>query len=894
MRTSSSASVLACGLLLVLTACSSSSSAPNAAPVFTSGTTGSSPENTTATGYTATATDAENQDVSFSLTGGADQAAFLIDATSGSLSFQSAPDFESPTDSDSNNDYVVEISASDGSGTTAQTVTISVTAVNEDPPVFTSGATASQAENTTLTGYTASATDADNDAVTFSLTGGADQAKFSIDTNSGVLSSLSAPDFENPTDVGSDNVYEVEITATDGVYPVTLNVSITVTDINENPPVFTSSSSGNSPENTTATGYTATATDADLDTVTFSLTGGADQARFSIDANSGVLSFLSAPDFEVPTDSDTNGTYVVEITATDTVNTTALTVTITVTDVLEVTLSTSDVKTLRLDWTAFAGATSYKLFVDPDGASGLSLLQDGLTGTSTTFEVSVHLADWANASYVLEAHDGVGKVSETVPFGITSEMLPAIGYFKASTPESWDNFGESVSLSADGLTLAVGARAEDGDGSAESDNSLSASGAVYIFTRSGSSWSQQAYLKASTPTANSQFGFKVSLSSDGNTLAVGSLFEDSNATGIDGNEADTSMSNAGAVFIFSRSGTTWTQQAYVKASNTDAGDTFGIAVSLSADSNTLAVGAHEEDSNDTGIGGSGADNSLLRSGACYVFTRSGVTWSQQAYIKASNTGAEDHFGASVSLSSTGSTLAVGANLEASNATGIGGLQANDGAVGAGAVYIFTRSGSTWTQQEYIKASNSEGWDEFGVSVSLASDGNTLAVGATGEDSTETGIDGNGSNNLSSDTGAAYIFTRSGATWTQAAYVKPSNPGNSDTFGYMVALSGDGNTLGVGAPMEDSNATGIGGSEFDGLLNAGAAYVFTFSLGSWSQAAYVKASNTGSDDRLGMTLSLTSDGALLAIGASYEASVATGVGGDDTDNSAQSAGAVYVY
>ena len=184
------------------------------------------------------------------------------------------------------------------------------------------------------------------------------------------------------------------------------------------------------------------------------------------------------------------------------------------------------------------------------------------------------------------------------------------------------------------------------------------------------------------------FGRSIALSGDGDTLAVGAPLEDSNTTVIGGNQADNSATYSGAVYVFTRSGTTWSQQAYVKASNTDASDRFGVSVALSGDGDTLAVGAYEERSNATGINGNQADNSAGDSGAVYVFTRSGTTWSQQAYVKASNTDASDEFGVSVALSGDGTTLAVGAYLEGSNATGIGGNQADNSAIRSGAVYLY--------------------------------------------------------------------------------------------------------------------------------------------------------------------------------------------------------------
>ena len=145
------------------------------------------------------------------------------------------------------------------------------------------------------------------------------------------------------------------------------------------------------------------------------------------------------------------------------------------------------------------------------------------------------------------------------------------------------------------------------------------------------------------------------------------------------------------------------QQAYLKASNTEASDFFGSSVAVSSD--TVVVGAEGEDSNATGVNGNQLDNSELLSGAAYVFVRppGGTTWSQQAYLKASNTGAGDRFGISVAVS--GDTVVVGAYSEDSNATGVNGNQLDNSALSSGAAYVFVRppGGTTWSQQAYLKA-----------------------------------------------------------------------------------------------------------------------------------------------------------------------------------------------
>jgi len=335
------------------------------------------------------------------------------------------------------------------------------------------------------------------------------------------------------------------------------------------------------------------------------------------------------------------------------------------------------------------------------------------------------------------------------------------------------------------------------------------------YTISAGCLTQQAYIKASNTGMADWFGCSVSLSGD--TLAVGACYEASSATGVNGNQADNSAMGSGAVYIFTRSGATWTQQAYIKASNTEAWDSFGSSVSLSGD--TLAVGAYAEASSATGVNGNQTDNSAPNSGAVYLFTRSGNIWTQQAYIKASNTGAGDLFGYSVSLS--GDALAVGAFTEDSNATGVNGSQGDNSAPDSGAVYVFTRSGSTWTQQAYIKASNTNADDWFGGHVSLS--GDTLAVGAYGEASSSTGINGNQTDNSALNSGAVYVFTRNGTIWTQQAYIKASNTDADDRFGRSVSLSGD--ALAVGAFDEDSKATGVNVNQADNsALGSGAVYI----------------------------------------------------------------------
>lgn len=519
-------------------------------------------------------------------------------------------------------------------------------------------------------------------------------------------------------------------------------------------------------------------------------------------------------------------------------------------------------------------------------------------------------------------------------YPITIDPIAQQAYLKASNTGADDRFGYSVAVSGD--TVVIGAIGEDsnatgfnapvsGGSGTQADNSASDSGAAYVFVRSGTTWTQQAYLKASNTGTNDSFGSSVAVSGD--TVVIGAYTESSNATGVNapvsggsGTQADNSATWSGAAYVFTRSGMVWTQQAYLKASNTGANDRFGWRVAAAGD--TVVVGAYGESSNATGVdtsvnGSTGpqADNSAIASGAAYVFTRSGTAWTQQAYLKASNTGQGDNFGSSVAAS--GDTAVVGAYYESSNATGVNalvsggsGTQADNSANASGAAYVFTRNGTTWTQQAYLKGSNAGQGDFFGSS--LAVSGDTVVIGAFGEDSNATGVSSsaNGSSgpqadNSASGAGAAYVFTRSGTTWTQQAYLKASNTGTSDSFGGSVAISGD--TLVVGAYFESSNATGINapltggsGTQADNSnFLSGAAYVFIRSGTTWTQQAYLKASNPEGDDEFGVSVAVAGD--TVIVGALEEDSNATGfnaalTGGSGTqaDNSAGNSGAVYVF
>ncbi|MBW2455963.1 MAG: cadherin-like beta sandwich domain-containing protein [Deltaproteobacteria bacterium] len=396
--------------------------------------------------------------------------------------------------------------------------------------------------------------------------------------------------------------------------------------------------------------------------------------------------------------------------------------------------------------------------------------------------------------------------------------------------------------------------------------------------RAGALVTNPAYLKASNTEAFDSFGYTVALS--GNTLVVGAGGEDSDGT----NQGNNGLDAAGAAFVFVLNGGTWSQQAYLKASNPGQYDQFGHNVAISGD--TIVVGVPLEDSSSTGINGVENDNTFIQAGAAYVFVRNGTTWSQQAYLKASDTYPGDRFGHSVAI--FGDTIVVGAINENSNATGVNGNQTDDTAADAGAAYVFVRNGTAWSQQAYLKASNTEAGDTFGRAVSIW--GDTIVVGAANEDSNATGVNNTEGNNNALESGAGYVFVRNGTNWAQQAYLKASNTGPDDGFGRVVSIFRD--SIVVGAWYEDSDTIGVNVSANDNSDNTGAAYVYRRAGTTWAHEAYVKASNTGLGDQFGTAVSMSDE--VFVVTAGREDSDATGADGAQNNNSISESGAAYVF
>lgn len=387
-------------------------------------------------------------------------------------------------------------------------------------------------------------------------------------------------------------------------------------------------------------------------------------------------------------------------------------------------------------------------------------------------------------------------------------------YVKASDTTQRAAFGATVALSGD--TLAVAAPGNY-SGEIVPVGFVAAQG-VYIFARSGSTWSQQALIR-DMPGERS---YVLSIGLDGGTLAIASRGADAVPH---------------TVAIYARTGATWTRQPF------DIGMANEVCDAIAISGETVAVGCYDLASISISV---------------RIFKRTGAAWAQEgAFIRAAPAGWVP------TLALSGDTLVIGDGLEASAATGIGGNQDDTSAPNAGAAYVVGRSGTTWSLQAYVKASDTSANADFGAAVAVS--GDTLVVGSPGA----IAADG-----TSPRAGRAYVFTRSGGVWSQEAILKGPSLAR-DLFGGALAILAD--TVAVGAPADN--------------LESGAVYLFHRTAAVWSQGTRVAAPVSGRA-AYGSSVAIASE--VLAVGAPNEESNATGINGDRTDHSLVAAGAVYVH
>jgi hypothetical protein len=393
-----------------------------------------------------------------------------------------------------------------------------------------------------------------------------------------------------------------------------------------------------------------------------------------------------------------------------------------------------------------SGTTVFTLTFGPDWSVG--------TPTETT-AVSDPLVTPANLGYSIRLNsDGTQMIAAGLEYGVhywtrsgsTWTSVQRIQPTLYSGTESYYGYASNMSSTDDFSYFAVGVPRETGaTGIYE--------GSVRIYTRSGNTWTQQAKIQDNDQASNDRFGSGVDLNSDATYLVVGKRLD------------DTLGQDAGNIFVFTRSGSTWTQQQAITATvtGTAAADHFGWITKINSAGDFIAAAAPFQE------GG----------GKVYTFTRSGSTWSQQQEFAGSDTVTSDSFGIQLDINGTGDLMAVIGNASES-------------------VYIFTKSGSTWTQQQQINKPGSG--NLRGVSVSR--NGDVIAITALDE--------------------ATYVYQDVGGTWTLRKTLTPTGIASGDYYGeWSTHISQDGNWIAVGAPRED----GPGNS----VTNAG--LMFAYNVGS---------------------------------------------------------------
>lgn len=512
-----------------------------------------------------------------------------------------------------------------------------------------------------------------------------------------------------------------------------------------------------------------------------------------------------------------------------------------------------------------SGRASGKVTLDP-GSNGIDVVvtaADGKTRTTYSIDVTRTMTERFAQEIYLKGDSPRGR---PIPRGVGASM-----------PHG-DSFGAALAL--EGGTLAVGAFGED---SAE----ITDEGTVYVYSRDDNgAWRKETRLTTPfMPDEDDEPHFGVNVALTGTTLFVAQV------ESLVGNPGHAPVWN-GRVYAYTRQSGQWIGSQELRPARPhperSRASQFGMA--LAAHGDTVLIGDPSASDPPT-YGPSSSGN-----GEAFVFSRTGSGWVETARLVSPAQDDYDHFGEAVALD--GTTLAIGAPGEDSAPNGTTADPADDSLTDSGAVLVLRRhAGDTWLHEALIKAPNADAGDGFGAAVALS--GDTLAVVASREDSAARGIGGDQTDNSAADAGAVYVYARDRAGgWRLEAYIKPSNADAGDRFGSPLfagsSLQLRDDVLIVGASYEDSGAVGVHGDPSSNAAEtAGAVYVFTRDADRrWSQAAYLKASNTDPYDRFSV---VAFDGELLAVGAPGEASSAGGMNADQANNGTHGdAGAVYAF
>jgi trimeric autotransporter adhesin len=509
----------------------------------------------------------------------------------------------------------------------------------------------------------------------------------------------------------------------------------------------------------------------------------------------------------------------------------------------------ADLKQLIFDWEPVPGATSYQLFHKPTRTASFSPVGEPIPAslTQTRVNVAVHLERWSVSRYLVAACNASG-CQRSEPVAVSEHMLDAIGYFKASNTDANDSFGLGVALSADGATLAVSAPEERSNATGvngnQANDSVQGSGAVYLFHREGRRWRQEAYVKSPVSQTQQYFGFgypfgqqAIALNGSGSLLAAGAPGEN-----VDG------VTSAGRVYVYRRSSTgSWSRVATLRSPTLLQNDFFGMSVDMSADGSTLKVNSLQPQD--------GEGNPELRT---HIFVRAGSTWAHSVTIAPPVPG---EFCQTVRLSGDGQTL----------------ISSCWGYVGSPSRFVtLKRNGNTWVPGTDLPVTSARTVQPLALNF----DGTRFAY------THSTGLDSE-----------VRTFSWDGAGWVQDATLRsPIPPIDINTFGSALAFDRHGTMLVVGDTFSAAAGAGVSETAVSGSEEEGAVYVYRRGDNTrpWALRSVVKAPNPSRGNLVGSWLALSCNGRVLAVGAPYESSAATGIDGDRSDTSAPAAGAVYLY
>lgn len=395
----------------------------------------------------------------------------------------------------------------------------------------------------------------------------------------------------------------------------------------------------------------------------------------------------------------------------------------------------------------------------------------------------------------------------------------------------------------------------------------------------------QTFLKASNPDNGDGFGSAVAAAGD--ILAVSAIGESSNAIGINGTQTNNSSVLSGAAYVFKRANGSWVQEAYLKPLNTGVTDRFGAAMAMSGD--TLVVGAPFEDSYPDPNNSDPVNNDAnTDSGAAYVFVRNNGVWTQQAMLKGGHEllgwNRTRAFGASVAID--GDTIVVGSPRDRESLVGINPARDAEtvGPYSVGAAYVYRRQGTQWTEVAYIKPpyASTDADLQFGSAVAVA--GKNIFVSTIRDASSSQGINGPMVQVAGAVSGAVCAYRLDAGVVTLDAFIKASNAEPGDGFGWSIAAHAD--ALAVSAIQEDSDASGVNGSQGNSTTKAGsgAVYVFNRNANGWTQTAYIKSPAPAPNENFGLTVALKGDA--LAVTSNSQ------IVGDE--GSSKYIGAVFLY